>query len=240
MCAVRWKDVGRSWLIPATSRSVSADTQLHSPSQISIIYLYWAVFIPQWRIRNVKHILHISESWKLKSVRCVCCLAPQHHIKYQHLLKKKYVCPHPSCGRLFRLQKQLLRHAKHHTGTSASHKHTVKQKVSVPRSFYFHSNRISDCLVIADQRDYICEFCARAFKSSHNLAVHRMIHTGEKPLQWVLLHLSTGRGGFPKIITIIVGAVLDFNEAVVILPINFFIIVILLTLVIYILVIFSC
>lgn len=40
----------------------------------------------------------------------------QHHIKYQHLLKKKYVCPHPSCGRLFRLQKQLLRHAKHHTG----------------------------------------------------------------------------------------------------------------------------
>ncbi|KAK1138245.1 E3 ubiquitin-protein ligase ZFP91-like [Acipenser oxyrinchus oxyrinchus] len=47
------------------------------------------------------------------------------------------------------LQKQLLRHAKHHT----------------------------------DQRDYICEYCARAFKSSHNLAVHRMIHTGEKPLQ---------------------------------------------------------
>ncbi|XP_034712447.1 E3 ubiquitin-protein ligase ZFP91-like [Etheostoma cragini] len=39
----------------------------------------------------------------------------QHHIKYQHLLKKKYVCDHPSCGRLFRLQKQLLRHAKHHT-----------------------------------------------------------------------------------------------------------------------------
>lgn len=45
----------------------------------------------------------------------------QHHIKYQHLLKKKFVCPHPSCGRLFRLQKQLLRHAKHHTG-----KHTER------------------------------------------------------------------------------------------------------------------
>ncbi|XP_054634409.1 E3 ubiquitin-protein ligase ZFP91-like [Dunckerocampus dactyliophorus] len=73
----------------------------------------------------------------------------KHHIKYQHLLKKKYVCPHPNCGTLFRLQKQLLRHAKHHT----------------------------------DQGDYVCEFCARAFKSSHNLAVHRMIHTGEKPLQ---------------------------------------------------------
>lgn len=33
-----------------------------------------------------------------------------------------------------------------------------------------------------DLRNYICEYCAWAFKSSHNLAVHRMIHTGEKPL----------------------------------------------------------
>lgn len=49
--------------------------------------------------------------------------------------------------------------------------------------------------VIVDQRDYICEFCARAFKSSHNLAVHRMIHTGEKPLQLVFClnsHFLTG------------------------------------------------
>lgn len=39
--------------------------------------------------------------------------------------------------------------------------------------------------LFSDQRDYICEYCARAFKSSHNLAVHRMIHTGEKPIQCV-------------------------------------------------------
>ncbi|XP_061840405.1 E3 ubiquitin-protein ligase ZFP91-like [Nerophis lumbriciformis] len=73
----------------------------------------------------------------------------KHHIKYQHLLKKKYVCPHPYCGTLFRLQRQLFRHAKQHT----------------------------------DQRDYVCEFCTRAFKNAYNLAVHRMIHTGEKPIQ---------------------------------------------------------
>ncbi|TRZ00866.1 hypothetical protein DNTS_034086 [Danionella cerebrum] len=94
----------------------------------------------------------------------------QHHIKYQHLMKKKYVCPHPTCGRLFRLQKQLLRHAKHHT----------------------------------DQRDYICEFCARAFKSSHNLAVHRMIHTGEKPLHLksaaLLFFAPSSELDFPKVL----------------------------------------
>ncbi|KAI9519082.1 hypothetical protein NQZ68_031353 [Dissostichus eleginoides] len=70
----------------------------------------------------------------------------QHHIKYQHLLKKKYVCPH-FLWKAFPTPE----------AAAASRK--------------------------APHRDYICEFCARAFKSSHNLAVHRMIHTGEKPLQ---------------------------------------------------------
>lgn len=73
-------------------------------------FLQWffslLVFLSNWCWYTVLHFLF---------------LAHQHHIKYQHLLKKKYVCPHPSCGRLFRLQKQLLRHAKHHTGTHAAH-----------------------------------------------------------------------------------------------------------------------
>lgn len=64
-----------------------------------------------------------------------CCLSSlQHHIKYQHLMKKKYVCPHPSCGRLFRLQKQLLRHAKHHTGkTDPSKAWNTYNEVSLVR-----------------------------------------------------------------------------------------------------------
>ncbi|KPP60586.1 hypothetical protein Z043_121397 [Scleropages formosus] len=101
----------------------------------------------------------------------------RHHIKYQHLLKKKYVCPHPSCGRLFRLQKQLLRHAKHHTVLALM---CWNKEVCDPCE---RDHPLSSARSLTDQRDYICEYCARAFKSSHNLAVHRMIHTGEKPLQ---------------------------------------------------------
>lgn len=51
----------------------------------------------------------------------------------------------------------------------------------------YNCNEYNMVFMILDQRDYICEFCARAFKSSHNLAVHRMIHTGEKPLQSVFV-----------------------------------------------------
>lgn len=61
--------------------------------------------------------MQVKLEWRNIYIFLFFFFAHQHHIKYQHLLKKKYVCPHPSCGRLFRLQKQLLRHAKHHTGT---------------------------------------------------------------------------------------------------------------------------
>lgn len=80
----------------------------------------WKDVVQCWPIHVIyryKCKLVIPSLTDTSDLKPFCCFSLlQHHIKYQHLMKKKYVCPHPSCGRLFRLQKQLLRHAKHHTG----------------------------------------------------------------------------------------------------------------------------
>lgn len=154
MCAVRWKDVGQSWLILATYRFVSATTQSSvniCQSQMQFKFIKVKVFSKlsskHVQILPIKLKFNLINNLTKHSLRLITCkggkrcqfsvflpfhltdvdilfcifFAHQHHIKYQHLLKKKYVCPHPSCGRLFRLQKQLLRHAKHHTGTHTAH-----------------------------------------------------------------------------------------------------------------------
>ncbi|XP_042585080.1 zinc finger protein 692-like isoform X2 [Cyprinus carpio] len=76
-----------------------------------------------------------------------------HHVKYQHLQQKSFICSHPTCSESFNIKKRPKEHVK------------------------LHSN----------QREYICEFCARAFRTSSNLIIHRRIHTREKPLQCVAL-----------------------------------------------------
>lgn len=184
MSAVKWKVVVQSWPIHATYRFVILLTVTMTTRHCLTLGLVLGAL--QYRQMYLVSYLKTTEIL-LNSVSCSIVSSSQHHIKYQHLLKKKYVCDHPSCGRLFRLQKQLLRHAKHHTGyfllmdvyacmlifwPASNHPHTHTKPTHVSRCF-------------SDQRDYICEYCARAFKSSHNLAVHRMIHTGEKPIQCV-------------------------------------------------------
>ncbi|KAG8006138.1 E3 ubiquitin-protein ligase ZFP91 [Nibea albiflora] len=107
----------------------------------------------------------------------------QHHIKYQHLLKKKYVCDHPSCGRLFRLQKQLLRHAKHHTGDRPDYIRTItcslspscvrceicgftcRQKASLNWHMKKHDAEAS--------YQFSCSICSKKFEKKDSVVAHK-------------------------------------------------------------------
>ncbi|XP_059211163.1 E3 ubiquitin-protein ligase ZFP91-like [Centropristis striata] len=97
----------------------------------------------------------------------------QHHIKYQHLLKKKYVCDHPSCGRLFRLQKQLLRHAKHHT----DQRDYICEYCA--RAFKSSHNLAVHRMIHTGEKPIQCEICGFTCRQKASLNWHMKKHDAE-------------------------------------------------------------
>uniref|UniRef100_A0A452F681 E3 ubiquitin-protein ligase ZFP91 n=1 Tax=Capra hircus TaxID=9925 RepID=A0A452F681_CAPHI len=102
----------------------------------------------------------------------------QHHIKYQHLLKKKYVCPHPSCGRLFRLQKQLLRHAKHHT----DQRDYICEYCA--RAFKSSHNLAVHRMIHTGEKPLQCEICGFTCQQKASLNWHMKKHDADSFYQF--------------------------------------------------------
>ncbi|XP_034532172.1 LOW QUALITY PROTEIN: E3 ubiquitin-protein ligase ZFP91-like [Notolabrus celidotus] len=102
----------------------------------------------------------------------------QHHIKYQHMLKKKYVCDHPACGRLFRLQKQLLRHAKHHT----DQRDYICEFCA--RAFKSSHNLAVHRMIHTGEKPIQCEICGFTCRQKASLNWHMKKHDAEASYQF--------------------------------------------------------
>ncbi|XP_066534653.1 E3 ubiquitin-protein ligase ZFP91 [Hoplias malabaricus] len=102
----------------------------------------------------------------------------QHHIKYQHLMKKKYVCPHPTCGRLFRLQKQLLRHAKHHT----DQRDYICEFCA--RAFKSSHNLAVHRMIHTGEKPLQCEICGFTCRQKASLNWHMKKHDADASYQF--------------------------------------------------------
>ncbi|KAF3822096.1 hypothetical protein GH733_007470 [Mirounga leonina] len=109
---------------------------------------------------------------------CGTVLAHPRYLQYQHLLKKKYVCPHPSCGRLFRLQKQLLRHAKHHT----DQRDYICEYCA--RAFKSSHNLAVHRMIHTGEKPLQCEICGFTCRQKASLNWHMKKHDADSFYQF--------------------------------------------------------
>lgn len=56
------------------------------------------------------------------------CSSPQHHVKYQHLQQKSFICSHPTCSESFNIKKRPKEHVKLHSSEFLVHMNDICDK----------------------------------------------------------------------------------------------------------------
>nr|XP_033776051.1 LOW QUALITY PROTEIN: E3 ubiquitin-protein ligase ZFP91 [Geotrypetes seraphini] len=112
---------------------------------------------------------------------CGTVLAHPRYLQHQSIStssEEKYVCPHPSCGRLFRLQKQLLRHAKHHT----DQRDYICEYCA--RAFKSSHNLAVHRMIHTGEKPLQCEICGFTCRQKASLNWHMKKHDADSFYQF--------------------------------------------------------
>ncbi|XP_016379814.1 zinc finger protein 692-like [Sinocyclocheilus rhinocerous] len=101
-----------------------------------------------------------------------------HHVKYQHLQQKTFICSHPTCSKSFDFKKHLKEHEKLHSNQRDYICEFCAQ------AFRTSSNLIIHCRIHTGEKPLQCEVCGFTCRQKASLNWHVRKHNAESTYQF--------------------------------------------------------
>ena len=179
--AVHEEDGGKKYLCDQCDYKAAKRTQLryhiqlkHMETEPIPCHICAKEFLCDKALKTHIRMVHTDGSFMCEYCNSIFKAEPllRQHIRKLHM-ERKYCCD--SCGKKYNFKTELENHITQvHTNIRDFHCSECDMKFSTKSKLKLHQ-------AVHKEARFICKICGRAFRQSHSLSRHRLVHTGEKP-----------------------------------------------------------